>query len=114
LTGIDPSQSLIGLLKARIASARPRASARSARSQETPAASASSLAQRIACIGADDPDRKRKAVRLFLESELVREFGPAVLNDPGFPQMLDAVQDQMAQDPASAQAVAALGDLLLR
>ena len=64
-------------------------------------------------IAPDDPHRRQKAVRLFLQAELVREFGDGMLNDPQFGTMLDAVQGQMAQDEMTAAAVSALGDLLL-
>lgn len=64
-------------------------------------------------IAPDDPHRRQKAVRVFLQAELVREFGDTLLNDPQFGAMLDAVQGQMAQDETTAAAVKALGDLLL-
>lgn len=72
-----------------------------------------STAHRIRGIDPADPDRRRKAVRIHLESELAREFGQALLNDPGLPQMLDAIEQQMQEDPQVAAAVHALGDLLL-
>jgi hypothetical protein len=71
------------------------------------------MARRLEAIPAADPDRRRKAVRVYLECELAREFGAPLLNDPQFPQMLDAVQEQMQQDAQVAAAVHALGDLLL-
>jgi hypothetical protein len=74
--------------------------------------SASTL-QRLAGIDRTDPERRRKAVRVYLEGELAREFGDGVLNDPAFPQMLDAVQQQMHGDAQVAAAVHALGGLLL-
>jgi hypothetical protein len=64
-------------------------------------------------IAPDDPHRRQKAVRLFLQGELVRKFGDGLLNDPQFSTMLDAVQDQMAHDEVTAAAVSALADLLL-
>jgi hypothetical protein len=74
---------------------------------------ASGMAQRIHAIAADDPDRRQKAVRVFLESELAREFGSNLLNDAAFSHMLDDVQHQMQQDAQTAAAVHALGELLL-
>jgi hypothetical protein len=71
------------------------------------------MAQRLAAIAPEDPERRQKAVRIYLESELAHEFGAAVLNDPAFPQMVDAVQQQMQEDAQTAAAVQALGDLLL-
>ena len=71
------------------------------------------MAQRLQAIDRTDPDRRRKAVRVVLEVELARAFGTGLLNDPEFPQMVDAVQDQMQGDSQTAAAVHALGDLLL-
>jgi hypothetical protein len=73
----------------------------------------SAFAERIRAISAQDPDRPQKAVRVYLEGELVREFGDALLNDAAFPRMLDAVQQQMQADAPSAAAVHALGGFLL-
>src|SRR4051812_24806243 len=70
----------------------------------------STVAQRIQAIAPDDPNRRQKAVRAFLQAELLREFGDELLNDPQFGTLLDAVQEQMAQDEKIAAAVSALGD----
>jgi len=116
VTTIDPRHSVAGALQARLAAARPRSRAGAAPGAAAPAtvqATASALAQRIAAIAPGDPDGRRKAVRVVLEIELARAFGSALLNDPGFAQMLDAVQDQMQADAQSATAVHALGGLLL-
>jgi hypothetical protein len=112
---IDPRASVLAALQSRLASlrpSRPRASAGKSRAVRTQAV-ASAVAQRVACIDRSDPDRRRKAVRVVLEVELARTFGGAVLNDPAFPGMLDAVQEQMQADAQTAAAVHALGELLL-
>jgi len=117
VTAIDPRTSIVAALQARLAGVQRRAPARAsaARGAQTHAAEAGALplAQRIAAIDRSDPDRRRKAVRVVLEAELARSFGLNVLNDPVFPQMVDAVQDQMQADPQTGAAVHALGDLLL-
>jgi hypothetical protein len=117
LTTIDPTQQVALAMQAQLAALRERARAKGA---PAPQASPSqqgrisgTLAQRIQAITPDDPDRRQKAVRIFLQSELVREFGDGLLNDPQFGTLLDAVQGQMAQDETTAAAVTALGDLLL-
>jgi hypothetical protein len=71
------------------------------------------MAQRLAAIAPEDPERRQKAVRIYLESELAHEFGAALLNDPAFAQMVDAVQQQMQEDAQTAVALQALGELLL-
>jgi hypothetical protein len=117
VTTIDPRQPLAAALQAQLAAVRERARSPQSGEAKAPAASgkatASVLAQRLQAISREDPDRRHKAVRLYLESELSREFGPALLNDPAFPQLLDAVQQQMRADGQTAAAVDALGDLLL-
>ena len=112
---IDPRQSLLAL-PVRLASLRQQLAR--ARRTSSPGASpmdaaAPALAQRIASIAQDDPDRRRKAVRIVLEAELAREFGAQLLNDPRFPEMLDAVQRQMQHDAQAARAVHNLGEWLL-
>ena len=69
--------------------------------------------QRIAAIPPDDVDRKRKAVRVFLESALLKEFGEGIVHDSAFPAMVEAVQQQLQEDPQLARAADQLGDLLL-
>lgn len=121
MTTIDPRTQLAGALQAQLAAVRERAQAGPAAEAKSPAkgaaassqAAASAMLQRLQAIARDDPERRRKAVRLFLESEFAREFGGELLNDPAFPQMLDAVQEQMQADAQTAAAVDALGDLLL-
>lgn len=117
VTTIDPRQSL-PTLPVRLASlrqelARTRRAPSSAEASHTASASAAVLAQRIAAIAQDDPERRRKAVRVVLEAELAREFGAPLLGDPRCADMLDAIQQQMQRDPESARAVDSLGDWLL-
>jgi hypothetical protein len=118
VTTIDPHQPLAAALQAQVAALRERAAARASAGAPAKQASAQqplspAMTQRIAAIDGADPQRRRKAVRVVLEAELAREFGPALLNDPTLPQLLDAVQDQMQADAQLAEAVHALGDWLL-
>lgn len=115
---IDPRAQLAAALQAQLAAVRERGRVRQG-SVKAPVAApgagvrAAGMAQRITAIDREDPDRRRKAVRIYLEAELAREFGAGLLNDPSLPQMLDAVQQRMQEDAATASAVAALGELLL-
>ena len=117
MTTIDPSNQVALAVQAQLAALRERGRVKG--SPHSPASASqqghvsSTVAQRIQTIAADDPDRRRKAVRVVLQAELLREFGDGLLNDPQFGTMLDAVQEQMAQDERTAAAVSALGDLLL-
>lgn len=118
MTTIDPNQRLAAALQQQLAALRERAGAHGPRGAArasrvaAPRLSAARLPQ-LQGIDPTDPDRHRKAVRCYLEGELAREFGSAVLNDPVFPQMLDAVQLQMQADAQTAAAVHALGEMLL-
>jgi hypothetical protein len=58
--------------------------------------------QRIRSIPRDDPDRPRKALRVYLETTLLQAFGPQLALDAGFARLLDAVQERMAADPQIA------------
>ncbi len=70
-------------------------------------------AERIRGIRADDPDRRSKALRVFLESVMQQAFGAQAVHDPNFAPMLDAVQQQMRDDPQIAQAADALARVLV-
>ena len=117
VTTIDPRMQLAAALQAQLASVRDRARvpqrATGVGAAAAPGAQAAGMAQRIVGIDRGDPDRRRKAVRIYLESELAREFGAGLLNDPSLPQLLDAVQQCMQEDAATAAAVEAVGELLL-
>jgi hypothetical protein len=55
---------------------------------------------RVGEIGRDDPQRGRKAFRVFLEAVLLSHFGETLVGDPGFFQMVEQVQDTLEADPA--------------
>lgn len=60
---------------------------------------------RIREIGRDDPQRGRKAFRVFLEVVLLASFGERMVADPKFHQMIDDVQHAMESQPACASLV---------
>jgi hypothetical protein len=55
---------------------------------------------RVRQIKRDDPDRGRKAFRVFLEAVLLSHFGPDLVNDPRFYQLVDDVQNAIEANPA--------------
>jgi hypothetical protein len=71
------------------------------------------LGQRLRAIDPGLPDRQQTALRLYIASELVREFGDGLLKDPSFSPMVEAVQAEMRQDPQIAAAAEALGRWLV-
>lgn len=63
------------------------------------------IALRVAKISRDDPDRGRKAFRIFVEGVLIGHFGDHVARDPKFHQLVDDVQAQMEGSPGVAPLV---------
>ncbi len=60
---------------------------------------------RVRQIGRDDPQRGRKAFRVFLEVVLLTHLGEGLMNDPRFYQLLDDVQHALESDPSSVALV---------
>lgn len=69
---------------------------------------------RVRALSPDDPQRPRKAFRIFLESVLMQEFGRDRANDPGFHQLIDQVMHQMEGDEGLNSAVLQAGEILLK
>ena len=120
MTTIDPGNRLAAAVHAELAALRERTAAR-AQVQGKPAARpqeadgvAGAAAQRIAGIAADDPHRRQKAFRVFLESAILHAFGGALIHDADFPTMVDAVQSRLQGDPQLARAAEDLADYLLQ
>ena len=130
---IDPTTQLAAMIRAQFAaqfraqaakerplSGRHAGQAADARQERRANESASDDAQlqqlvalRVRALSPDDPQRGRKAFRLFLESVLVQAFGRDRLDDRGFDQMVDAVLQRMEGDPALHEMVHEAGELLL-
>lgn len=55
---------------------------------------------RVRQIDRDEPQRGRKAFRVFLEAVLLAHFGEELVNDPRFFQMVDEVQGALEADAA--------------
>lgn len=71
------------------------------------------VALRVRALSPNDPQRQRKAFRLFLESVLIQEFGRDRLDDKGFDQMIDAVLQRMEGDAQLNAALHEAGNFLL-
>lgn len=72
-----------------------------------------SLLQRLRSLDAQDPDRWRKAFRMFMEDALLREWGASMQADPQFPGLVDQVLERMLADPALTAASREAAELLL-
>lgn len=70
-------------------------------------------ALRVRALSPDDPQRERKAFRLFLESVLIQAFGRDRLDERGLDQMVDTVLQRMESDPELQVALREAGGLLL-
>lgn len=71
------------------------------------------VALRVRALSPDDPQRQRKAFRLFLESVLMQTFGRERIDGIAFDQMVDAVMQRMEGDEELHTALREAGDLLL-
>jgi len=69
---------------------------------------------RVQAIDADDPQRGRKAFRVFLEAVLLAHFGERFINDPMFYQLIDNVQDALESDANARQLVDSAIETLLK
>jgi hypothetical protein len=63
---------------------------------------------RIRALDVDDERRHSKAVRIFLEGVLRREFGDSMINDPAFYALVDDVQLAMESDPGTNESLRGL------
>lgn len=71
------------------------------------------IARRVEAIDPNDPDRHRKAFKVFLQSVLLAEFGADLINDAGFHQLIDDVHADMEADHELAPALRAATTRLL-
>lgn len=115
---VDPYATLIALVRQQMPRAAPAvAQAYARKSQQAGNAPRFDLArtvvERIREIAPDDPRRRRKAFRVFLEGVLADEFGAALLTDPGYQQLVDLVLDQMEAEPSVEEPMARAIDVLL-
>lgn len=111
MTRINTSADVIARIQAQLRSAEPlrgiatkTAGGRARQQPALPGDFTSTVVQRVRLIEADDPDRERKAFRIFLEAALLGELGAGLAEDPRFQEMLDHVQSQFDSDPELARA----------
>lgn len=116
MTHISPARSLLPLVRS-----QPTPGARAATRASGGLATvvhgrlSATASRRIGALSPDDPDRRRKALRIYLESALLKEFGTSLGASAEFASMLDEVQQQMQRDDVlSASGRAAADWLLLR
>jgi hypothetical protein len=82
-------------------------------SQARPSDFKTQVAVRLKAIRSDDPLRRRKAFRIFLESTLADLVGSEAPSDPAFQALIDRVHLAMDDDPCLAAELVRTADLLL-
>lgn len=120
---IDPTQQLVAIIRQQMATThhhgvaqRPASNAKAtggAPKKQKPAQLMELVSQRAQAIDPCDPDRNRKAFRVFLESVLLGELGMELINDPTFYRLVDEVQHIMESDAVLGSQIEEAGKLLL-
>jgi hypothetical protein len=119
LSSIGNVQQIVAVIRQQLAARAVRADSRGQKASSQGAAPRSPadlfahVGERVKAIDRDDPDRGRKAFRVFLESVLLGELGESLINDPQFYRVVDDVQRQMEADPEVAASIDAAIDHLL-
>lgn len=72
-----------------------------------------STALRLRAIASEDPERRRKAFRIFMEATLREEFGHVLEGTGDFDALVDEVTTQMYGDPELRKACDLAADTLL-
>jgi hypothetical protein len=105
---ISRTSQLVGLLREQLAKSSgngPRARTSQQRQEISDVQVSELIATRVSKISRDDPDRGRKAFRVFVEGVLIGHFGDYIARDPKFHQLVNDVQTQMESSPAIAPMV---------
>ncbi len=108
---ISTVSQLVTVIRSQLAARAPAASARKldARARQGGRYAEPNLAGlvelRIRQLAPGDPQRGRKAFRVFLEAVLLSHLGEELVNDPRFYQLLDDVQGALEGDAATATLV---------
>jgi hypothetical protein len=123
VTSIGPTQHLLSAIRAQ-ALAHRRRSQRTGGAPEAESAPAEAsggrsdwlveVARGVLAIAEDDPQRNRKAFRIYLQAVLARECAIEHAEDPQFQALVDQVQGAMDLDPRLAEAMAIAGAELLK
>jgi hypothetical protein len=121
MTSIGSLSRIVATIATQLAQARPAAGVTAARGRERtgvrggaqPQDLAALVALRVRSIDRDDPQRGRKAFRVFLEAVLLSRFGEQLLGDPQFHQLVDGIQTALDADPQTHAMVRDAIDALL-
>lgn len=123
MTRIGPTPQLLAQIRTQALAFRREQAARGPGGQvgepRRPAAEATQedwsaqVARAVVAIAADDPQRRRKAFRVYLQAALARAFGIRAVEAKSFQDLVDRVQETMELDPQLRDAIEAAGKMLL-
>lgn len=111
MSGIDSISQIVAALRTQLAQgagaapAKPRKATSRGGSEKSNRSISKLIAQRVKSLRPDDPNRGKKAFRIFLESVLLNEFGEQLIDDTVFYQMVDEIQEVMEADIRTATAI---------
>ncbi|HEV7318849.1 MAG TPA: hypothetical protein VGO04_09600 [Ensifer sp.] len=104
----------IGANNASAANQQTRQASERAKSEDLAAQQhESQLLRRVRELSAKDPERRRKAFRLFLESVLLKQLGTALEADQDFSRIVDKVELQIESDPDLRESSRVAADILI-
>ncbi|WP_157003056.1 hypothetical protein [Ralstonia sp. A12] len=121
MSAIDPTSQLLAYIRTEAQNWKREVTRSGRNATPSPTGDASSgpkdlltrVAQAVVAIDPDDPQRRKKAFRVYLGSVLANELGLHLLNDPGFDDLVGQVQASMEHDPKLSVAMERAGQLLL-
>jgi hypothetical protein len=86
-------------LKGKSASAQSEAAQQTAQRDVSPEVLRKRIEVAIEALDPRDPERNKKAARIFVENVLTWQFGDALLSDSRFVALVDEVQGALEQEP---------------
>lgn len=110
VAALGPVQQIVAAIRAemagRVQAGSPRKPADAKPARRPPSRAGVLVAERVRALDPADPERGRKAFRIFLESVLLAELGEELINDHGFYELVDQVQRTMESSPQISAAIA--------
>ncbi|MBB5016835.1 uncharacterized membrane-anchored protein YjiN (DUF445 family) [Chitinivorax tropicus] len=109
ISSVGNLAAIVSIIRKQLVEDQSRQRTRRATNSSPPQALSRSIEQRVssslAAVTHDDPDRKHKGIKAFIEAVLLNELGDQLLNDPAFYQMADTITRQILASPALSDAV---------
>jgi hypothetical protein len=126
MSGVDSIQQIVATIRAQVAAdigtrhpnvplknVNQRQSGKVDNSSSNQSQMGALIGKRVQALNKDDPKRRNKIFRIFLESIFIAEFGEALINDPEFYVMVDDIQKKMEHDPGLSDTINSAISMLL-